>query len=146
MVMATPTLKKSAPLLTNLKQITTAVAGSVAIALSLWAAPAVAGDPFRSSNPHAIGQQTETAFKTIFEQGNYREARGLLEAAEDNEPLAHAMKASLDYLSQDWDAMAESAIRTRETAEQLFATDPLRGNLYLAAGHFLEGAHNSSTQ
>jgi tetratricopeptide (TPR) repeat protein len=146
MVMATTTLKKSTPLLTNLRQITTAVAGSVAIALSLWSSPAVAGDPFRPDNPHAIGQQTETAFKTIFEQGNYREARRLLETTEDNEPLAHAMKASLDYLSQDWDAMAESAVRTRETAEQLVATDPLRGNLYLAAGHFLEGAHIASTQ
>ncbi len=71
-----------------------------AIALNLWVSPSLAGDPFRDREPHQIGDQTEAAFKAIFQQGNYPEAERYLEQAvskEPNEPLAYAMKASLAY-------------------------------------------------
>ncbi len=121
---------------------------AISIGLStalLWAHPASA-DPFRSSNPRPIGDKTEQAFKLLFEQGNYREAAEVLQTAEANEPLAYAMKAALAYIDRDWDSMGQNARLTRESAEQLLASDPLRGNLYIAAGQFLEGAHTLSTE
>jgi tetratricopeptide (TPR) repeat protein len=127
------------------RQATVAVTGGLTIALSLWITPALA-DPFRANNPRPIGDRTEQAFKALFEQGNYRQAAQLLQMAEPNEPLAYAMKAALDYINKDWDKMGENARHTRETAEQLVTTDPLRGHLYIAAGQFLEGAHTLSTQ
>ena len=134
---------------TNLKRLSAALAGALALTLtfipSFWANPAVA-DPFRTSSPHAIGAKTETAFKTLFEQGNYREAERLLQSAETDEPLAYAMKAALAYVNHDSETMGKNATLTRETAEQLVKTDPLRGHLYIGAGHFLEGAYTLSTQ
>jgi tetratricopeptide (TPR) repeat protein len=128
-----------------IKQIAVTVAGSVALALSV-SIPAWAGDPFRRDNPQPIGAGTEAAFKAIFEQGNYQAAAELLEAAEEDEPLTHAMRTSFYYLEGDLEAMGESATTTLRTAEALIATNPLRGNLYIAVGHFLEGAHVISTQ
>lgn len=128
-----------------LKQMTVTVAGSVALAISVGI-PAWAGDPFRTENPEAIGAGTEAAFKAIFEQGDYRTAADLLETAEEDEPLTHAMRTSLAYLEGDFDGMGESATATLRTAEALVATNPLRGNIYIAAGHFLEGAHIISTE
>lgn len=128
-----------------LRRITAALTSGVTIALSLWVNPALA-DPFRTSNPRPIGDQTEQAFKVLFEQGNYQQAAELLRTAEPNEPLAYAMKAALAYIDRDWDTMGQNARLTRESAEQLMATDPLRGHLYVAAGQFLEGAHTLSTQ
>lgn len=122
------------------------IVGSMAIALSLGASPAWAGDPFRTSDPRSIGDQTEAAFRAMFEQGNYVEAGRLLESAEDDEPMSHAMVASLAYLEEDWDTMGRRATLTREAAEALVETDPLRGNLYMAVGHFMEGAHVIITQ
>lgn len=123
----------------------TGLATTMAIALSLTA-PAQAGDPFRTSNPRAIGDQTEAAFRAMFEYGNYTEAEALLATAEADEPMAHAMAASIAYLEEDWDAMGENAARTLATAEELVESDPLRGNLYIAVGHFMEGAHAIMTQ
>lgn len=118
-------------------------AGSIA----LMALPAWAGDPFRgASSSHSIDAQTEAAFNQIFVEGNYREAARLLQNADPNEPLAYAMRASLAYLDGQVDALGENARLTRESAEQLVATDPLRGHLYVAVGHFLEGAHIFLTQ
>jgi tetratricopeptide (TPR) repeat protein len=129
----------------RLQRITATLVTAGAIALSL-VAPALAGDPFRSSNPHAIDDQTEAAFRAIFEQGDYRSAANLLRSPNANEPLAYAIKTSLAYIDQNWDVMGENATLTREAAEQLMATDPLRGHLYTAVGHFLEGAYTLSTQ
>jgi tetratricopeptide (TPR) repeat protein len=129
----------------ELKRVTATVTSSLAIALSLFITPASA-DPFRASNPHAIGQKTEAAFKVLFEQGNYKQAAQLLQNAEPNEPLAYAMKASLAYVNQDLPAMQVNAQQTLEKAQQLVQTDPLRGHIYIAAGHFLEGAYALSTQ
>ncbi len=129
----------------SLRRFASGLAGTVAIALSLWAGPALA-DPFRSGDARMVDQQTEAAFKAMFEQGNYQEARQLLENNNTSEPLAYAIRASLGYLERDWNQLGENATRTREAAERLLQTDPLRGHLYIAAGHFLEGAHLISTQ
>lgn len=127
------------------RQMTAALAGTLTLTVTTWIGPAQA-DPFRTANPHQVGDRTEAAFRALFEQGNYQEAEQLLQNAESNEPLAYAMKASLAYIDQDWAAMGENARLTRETAERLVQTDPLRGNLYIAAGLFLEGAHSISTE
>jgi tetratricopeptide (TPR) repeat protein len=127
------------------KQTVRAIAlGASAIALGICINSAVAGDPFRTSNPQAIGPNTETAFKTMFQQGNYKQAKAQVQQAllaEPNEPLAYAMAASLSYIEQDFNSMNSYAQKTREIGEQLTKTNPLRGNIYTAAGHFLEGAN-----
>jgi tetratricopeptide (TPR) repeat protein len=122
-----------------------AALSTAAIALTLWVNPAAA-DPFRAQNPRTVGIKTETAFKTLFQQGNYVEAAELLKTAEADEPLAYAMKAALAYVNQDTEGMGQNATLTRTTAEKLKASDPLRGHLYIAAGHFMEGAYTLSTQ
>ncbi|BDI19667.1 hypothetical protein ANSO36C_54690 [Nostoc cf. commune SO-36] len=114
-----------------------------AIALNLWVNPSLAGDPFRNREPHQIGDQTEAAFKAMFQQGNYPAAERYLEQAiskEPNEPLAYAMKASLAYGNKDWSKLDTYSQKTLETGQKLITSDPLRGNLYTAVGHFLEGA------
>ncbi|MBN4004683.1 Sll0314/Alr1548 family TPR repeat-containing protein [Nostoc sp. LPT] len=119
----------------------TAFAG--AIALNVWVNPSLAGDPFRNREPHQIGDQTEAAFKAIFQQGNYPAADRYLEQAlskEPNEPLAYAIKASLAYGNKDWAKLDTYSQKTLETGQKLISNDPLRGNLYTAVGHFLEGA------
>jgi tetratricopeptide (TPR) repeat protein len=107
--------------------------------------PAVwAGDPFRSQNPHNIGDNTEAAFIAIFRDGNYKTAQSYLDQAfqtEPTEPLAYAMQASLAYDAANYESMKVYADKTLKTAEILKGQDPLRGNLYLAVGHFLEGGY-----
>lgn len=136
----TSPLYRFSPSRQGLKRITATLGGTLAIVLGIWTNPAAA-DPFRTTEPHQIGDQTEAAFKAMFEEGNYVEATELLKTAETDEPLAYALKASLAYINEDLDAMGENARLTRETAESLIATDPLRGHLYTAAGYFLEGAY-----
>ncbi len=134
--------------LTTIRRIPLAVSAVCAM-LSLWGNPAFAGDPFRSSSPRNIGDKTEAAFKAIFLQGNYLQAKQYLEEAtktESNEPLAHAMRASLAYSDEDWATMKTYADKTLDAAQKLTPQDPLRGNLYIAVGHFLEGAYNFKTQ
>ena len=63
------------------KQTVRAIACAGAIALSICVNSALAGDPFRSSNPQAIGPNTETAFKTMFQQGNYKQAKAQVQQA-----------------------------------------------------------------
>ncbi|MEA5510455.1 Sll0314/Alr1548 family TPR repeat-containing protein [Crocosphaera sp. UHCC 0190] len=119
------------------------------VALSMWGNPSWAGDPFRSSNPRPIGDKTEAAFETIFHQGNYVKAESYLQeaiATEGDEPLAHAMKASLAYADSDFETMRVYAEKTLSAAEKLTPKDPLRGNLYQAVGHFLEGAYTFKTK
>ncbi|MGV0101927.1 Tetratricopeptide repeat protein [Nostoc sp. DSM 114160] len=116
---------------------------AVAFALNVWVNPSLAGDPFRDREPHQIGDQTEAAFKAIFQQGNYPAAQRYLEQAlskEPNEPLAYAMSASLAYGNKDWAKLDTYSQKTLETGQKLISSDPLRGNLYTAVGHFLEGA------
>ena len=127
------------------KQTVKAFASAVAVVIGLWVTPTLAGDPFRPENPHNIDDQTEAAFESIFKEGNYKQAQEYLRQAEStnvDEPLVYAMRASLAYIEKDWENLQKYASKTRETAEKLTATDPLRGNLYTAAGHFLEGSYN----
>ncbi len=117
--------------------------GVSAIGLSATMAPAFAGDPFRSSSPKSIGNHTEAAFKALFQDGNYTKAQDLVkqaEAKETSEPLVYAMKAVLAFSNDDAATFSSSATATREKANQLLSSDPMRGNLYLAVGNFLEGA------
>ncbi len=131
--------------------------GTAAIAVSLWATPSLAKDPFRTSNPHPIGDNTEAAFRSVFEQGNYKSAESALNQAEANEPLAFALKAFLAYSNSQGesdqskkqaalDNFKNYATQTRQSAEQLVKTDPLRGNLYIAVGNFLEGVYVVGTE
>ncbi len=119
------------------------------VALSLWGTPSIAGDPFRSSNPRPIGDNTEAAFVEIFKHGNYLQAKNYLQQAvetETDEPLAYAIKASLAYSNEQWEIMKTSADQTLVVAEKLTSSDPLRGNLYQAVGHFLQGAYTFKTK
>ncbi|WP_392531258.1 Sll0314/Alr1548 family TPR repeat-containing protein [Nostoc sp. C117] len=125
--------------LTNLAQ----VAFAAAIAFNISINPSLAGDPFRTTEPHQIGEQTQAAFEAIFQQGNYPAAERYLQQAiskEPNEPLAYAIKASLAYGNKDWSKLDTYSQKTLENGQKLISTDPLRGNLYTAVGHFLEGA------
>jgi tetratricopeptide (TPR) repeat protein len=93
----------------------------------------------------------------MFERGDYRTAQSLLGQAESNEPLAYALRASMAYMSWESENNAQRkqallndfknyGIQTRTTAEKLARSNPLRGNIYLAAGHFLEGAYVVRTE
>jgi tetratricopeptide (TPR) repeat protein len=113
------------------------------IVLNLGINSSMAGDPFPRSQPRDIGDNTEAAFKAVFKQGNYQAGQKYLQqaiSAEPNEPLAYAMKASLAYTNEDTSALESYSTKTLDTAKKLISTDPLRGNLYAAVGHFLEGA------
>ena len=127
------------------KQIISTIVSASALILSFSVLPVLAGDIFRTSNTHNIGDNTESAFNAIFKDGNYPEATRYLklaESTESNEPLAYAMQASLAYMNQDWDALKVYSTKTLQTAQQLNRTDPLRSNLYTAVGNFLEGAYS----
>lgn len=125
------------------KRLSVTIASAVTLSLSLWSIPTLAKDPFRSTKPHQIGDNTEAAFKAIFEKGNYPEAKGYLqkaEASEPNDPLVYALLASLAYNENEQDNLRKYASLTRQTAASLTRTDPLRGNIYTAVSLFLEGA------
>ncbi|PLZ51542.1 Sll0314/Alr1548 family TPR repeat-containing protein [Fischerella thermalis] len=113
------------------------------LVLNVWVNPSVAADPFRTKEARNIGDKTEAAFKAIFQQGDYKAAEAYLQQAlisEPNEPLAYAMKASLAYTNKDWTTLDTYSKKTLEIGQKLIASDPLRGNIYTAVGHFLEGA------
>ena len=113
------------------------------IALNVLSNPTLAADPFPRSQPRNIGDNTEAAFKAVFEQGNYQAGQKYLQKAisnEPNEPLAYAMQASIAYTQDDLSTLESYSAKTLDTAKKLIPSDPLRGNLYAAVGHFLEGA------
>ncbi|MBD2018682.1 tetratricopeptide repeat protein, partial [Leptolyngbya sp. FACHB-36] len=127
------------------------VASAALVSVGLWASPSLAKDPFRTTNARSISPATEAAFQALFRQGNYTKAAKDLNQADANEPLTQALRASLAYT--DWqgasadqrDARLDQfriyAAQTRQTAQAMLQKDPLRGNLYLAVGHFLESAY-----
>ena len=120
-----------------------AITSATVLTLSLWVSPTLAQDPFRATNQRQIGDKTEAAFQAIFKDGNYTAAERYLqqaESSEQNEPLAYAMKASLAYTNKDLNSLNSYGQKTIATARQLMKKDPLRGNLYAAVGHFLQGA------
>ena len=128
----------------RLRKIVLALPLSIAIVISLGHSTAWAKDPFREENPRDIGKHTEKAFKTIFLEGDYKTVATELELAESEEaedPLAHAMLASLAYTENNWEDIKKYALQTLESAQSLSQTDPVRGNLYLAVGHFMDGAY-----
>ena len=134
----------------RLKQGGLALAGASTVAmLSLLSSPALAGDPFRSSNEYNIGPNAEAAFEAFFKEGDYIRAQEIIDSAldsESEEPLVHGLAASMAYLDGDFDTMAVHAELTKSTAAALLDTSPLRGHLYSAVGIFLDGAHLMSTQ
>lgn len=127
-----------------------AIAGTVTLTLMTGLMPtSLAGDPFRTSNPRNIGDKTQAAFDELFKKGNYKVAEEYATVAiqsEPNEPLAYAMRASLAYTKKDMEGFKNYATKTIEVAEKLSGQDPLRGNLYLAVGHFLEGGYIFQTE
>ncbi|HIK38884.1 MAG: hypothetical protein NZ901_09400 [Geminocystis sp.] len=109
----------------------------------------LAGDPFRTTNRRNISDETEAAFRILFEEGNYPLAKQRLVAYLDKnntnnrykvDPLATALLASLAYTENNWEALASFAQKTIDNAKSLASVDPLRSNLYLAVGNFLMGA------
>ncbi|BAQ66686.1 Sll0314/Alr1548 family TPR repeat-containing protein [Geminocystis sp. NIES-3709] len=103
-----------------------------------------AGDPFRTTNPRNISTQTESAFKALFEDGNYPQAKVYLNEAKnssEDDPLLPALRASLAYTEQDWEIMETYTAETLKVAKLIASKDPLRSNLYLAVGNFLDGAN-----
>ncbi|MCS6813119.1 MAG: hypothetical protein NZ772_06045 [Cyanobacteria bacterium] len=118
-----------------------AITSLATLVMGLWVTPALARDPFRSSNARSISDQVSAAFDSVFVNGNYPQARNYLDQADSAEPMSHAMRASLAFTSGDLATFQTNATLTRQTAEQLVSRDPLRGNLYIAVGHFLEGAY-----
>jgi tetratricopeptide (TPR) repeat protein len=126
------------------KQMLLVMPITVMMLLNLSTSTAWAKDPFRDKNARDIGPHTETAFKTIFLEGNYQAVKKELkqaEAEEPNEPLTQALLASLAYTEKDWESIKQHADLTLSSAQALSKTDPLRGNLYLGVGHFLAGAY-----
>ena len=126
-----------------------AAAATLVLTFNLWVSPSQAGDPFRPNSPYDMGEETEAAFRSFFELGNYPQAAEFLrqaETRESQEPLTYAMIASMAYVKQDWQSLGTYATKTREMAENLLASQPLRGNLYIAVGHLLEGADNLQRQ
>lgn len=127
-----------------------AIGASLAVMVVVnWISPGLAGDPFRKTNPRPIGDKTEAAFNAIFKQGNYLEAKKLIVEAtekEPQEPLSHAMRASLAFTDQDWNTLKTYSEKTKAAAKQMQDSDPLRGNLYLAVGSFLEGTYVFQTE
>ncbi len=122
------------------------------VTLGLWSGTVFAKDPFRSTNPRAINENTSAAFEAFFKQGDYKSAATYLKQLDPKEPLALAMKASLTYSDMlgEKDKDKKAALlqefqtygnQTRTAAEQLMAKDPLRGNLYLAVSHFFDGVY-----
>ncbi len=114
-------------------------------ALSLWVTPTFAKDIFRTTNTRNIGDNTEAAFKALFKEGNYPEARRYLKLAEStdsNEPLVYAISASFAYKEQDWNSFNSYSTKTMQLAQQISRNDPVRGNLYTAVGFFLQGTYS----
>ena len=106
--------------------------------------PGLAEDPFRTSNPRNIGEHTETAFKTLFFMGDYKGTEAFLKLAESeepDEPLSYALRSSLAFTEEDWETLKVYADKTLQSAQKLLKKDPVRGNLYLAVGHFLDGTY-----
>lgn len=117
------------------------VTTSLAIALGVLSNPAFAADPFRSSDPRNIDDQTEAVFRAMFQEGDYVKAQELLDQGTATDPMAYAMQSALAFTDEDYARLKENADLTLSSAEALLDSDPLRGNLYMAVGNFLQGAH-----
>ncbi|MCW6034953.1 tetratricopeptide repeat protein [Spirulina subsalsa FACHB-351] len=135
--------------LTAIQRLSLTFSSAIALSLTLWGNPALAGDPFRTNNPRNISDTTEAAFEAYFKYGNYPEAARQIEAAiaeGTNDPLALSLRAALAFQRDDLAAFKSYADQTLAAAQSLMSQDPLRGNLYTAIGHFLEGTHTFKTR
>jgi len=111
--------------------------------------PTLAADPFRDRSPRNLNDNAVEGFEAIFKEADYPTAKAALSKAlreAPEEPLIYALLAAIDYLEAGGDTLPASfrtyATRTRDTGAALVAndTDPLRGHLYVAVGHFLTAA------
>ncbi len=115
-----------------------------AIVTAATAMPSFAADPFRSSNPRAIGSQTQKAFELMFKEGNYVAAVKQLDVAvktEASDPLLFALRSSIAYAQEDYLTMRIAGNRVRSNAEALKGKDNLRAYLYLAASDLIEAGY-----
>ena len=115
-----------------------------AIVTAATAMPSFAADPFRSSNPRAIGSQTQKAFELMFKEGNYVAAVKQLDLAvktEASDPLLFALRSSIAYAQEDYLKMRIAGNRVRSNAEALKGKDNLRAYLYLAASDLIEAGY-----
>jgi tetratricopeptide (TPR) repeat protein len=132
-------------LLSQGKKYTMATVAS--LLLVFYINPALAGDPFRTTNPRSISDNTEEAFAAMFRGGNYQQAATILEGIPDEaDPLAYALRASLAYTHEEWEEVKTAADQTLATAKAIGDRDPVRRELYLAIGYFLEGSYLYQTQ
>lgn len=145
------TMPKTVSSQAALKQLSRLV-GAAIVATSLWTGSVFAKDPFRTSNPRPISDNTQAAFEAFFKKGDYKSAANYLKQLDPNDPLSLAMKASLTYSDMlgERDKAKKAALleefqtfagQTRGAAERLVGSDPLRGNLYLAVSHFFDGVY-----
>jgi tetratricopeptide (TPR) repeat protein len=128
--------------LLNASLITTVLTAIIAL-------PAWAGDPFRASNPKSIGPEAQIAFELMFKQGNYSAATKQVNKAlrtEASDPLVQGLRASLAYMDQDYLSMQIYANKTRDAAQKLMATDPLRGHLYTSVSYLIEAGFVITTK
>ncbi|WP_017304262.1 Sll0314/Alr1548 family TPR repeat-containing protein [Spirulina subsalsa] len=135
--------------LTAIQRLSLTFSSAIALSLTLWGNPALAGDPFRTTNPRNISDTTEAAFEAYFKYGNYPDAAQKIEAAiaeGTNDPLALSLRAALAFQRDDLAAFKSYADQTLAAAQGLMSQDPLRGNLYTAIGHFLEGTYTFKTR
>ena len=141
-----------------LRSISIALLFGSLLATTVALSPASAKDPFGRTTAKPIGDKTEAVFNAMFKEGDYIKAKTLLgdaEKAEPNEPLLHALKASLLFAAStkeddtnkgDSAGFLTAALATQSAATELAKTDSARGNLYLAVGNFLESAHFIATK
>lgn len=121
----------------------TITATAVVLSLSL-ALPLYAKDPFRSTKARAIGNETSTAFATLFRDGNYRGAVPQIDRAvrmNSNEPLAHTMGALVAFLEEDMNTMRQRGASIKRSAQGLQKNDKLRSHIYLAVGDLVEASY-----
>ncbi len=132
------------------QSLTALTATTTLITLSFCSSPVWAADPFREAdNARDIGENTEAAFRAMFERGNYQDAEWHLQEAkaqESDEPMVYALLASFAYQQQDWQGLKAYADQTMTAAKALINQDLVRGNLYIAIAHFLDGAYILSTR
>ncbi|TAF49689.1 MAG: hypothetical protein EAZ61_14040 [Oscillatoriales cyanobacterium] len=133
---------------THARSVLTALA-TLSLTVTGTIAPALGADPFRDRNPRDFNDTTVEAFEAMFKEADYPATKAALSDAvreAPDEPLVYAMLAAIDYLEAGGNDLPASfrtyASRTRETGAALVTnnTDPLRGNLYMAVGYFLEAA------
>lgn len=138
-----------------LKLISASLVASVSTALltalvsAATAMPSFAADPFRTSNPRPIGDQTQKAFELMFKEGNYVAAVKQLDkavATDADDPLLFALRASTFYATEDYTGMKVANDRVRRNAEALKGKDDLRAYLYLAVSELIEAGYIIKTE